>query len=83
MSHVTHINESWHTEVLKQEMPNFIKLDLFAYNYPLYAAVYAGYTSERWGAGVETLFRKRATNYRALLWKVTYEDKGSYIPIRS
>jgi len=23
-------------------------------------------------------FRKRATNYRALLWKMTYEDKASY-----
>ena len=44
MSHVTHINESWHTEVLKQEMLNFRKLDLFDYNYPLHAAVYAGHT---------------------------------------
>jgi len=24
------------------------------------------------------IFRKRATNYRALLWKITYEDKASY-----
>ena len=27
---------------------------------------------------LQVIFRKRATNYRALLWKVTYEDKGSY-----
>jgi len=27
---------------------------------------------------LQVVFRKRATNYRALLWKVTYEDKGSY-----
>ena len=27
---------------------------------------------------LQVIFCKRATNYRALLWKVTYEDKGSY-----
>jgi len=27
---------------------------------------------------LQVLFRKRATNYRALLWKMTYEDKASY-----
>ena len=27
---------------------------------------------------LQVIFRKRATNYRGLLWKVTYEDKGSY-----
>jgi len=27
---------------------------------------------------LQVIFRKRATNYRALLWKVTYEDKGTY-----
>jgi len=27
---------------------------------------------------VQVIFRKRATNYRALLWKMTYEDKASY-----
>ena len=27
---------------------------------------------------LQVIFRKRATNYRALLWKVTYEDKGYY-----
>jgi len=26
---------------------------------------------------LQVIFRKRATNYRALLWKA-YEDKGSY-----
>jgi len=24
------------------------------------------------------IFHKRATKYRALLWKMTYKDKGSY-----
>jgi len=27
---------------------------------------------------LQVIFRKRATNYRALLWKTTYEDKASY-----
>jgi len=27
---------------------------------------------------LQVIFRKRASNYSALLWKVTYEDKGSY-----
>jgi len=27
---------------------------------------------------LQVIFRKRATNNRALLWKLTYEDKGSY-----
>ena len=44
MSHITRMDESCHTVVLKQEMLNFRKLDLFDYNYPLYATVYAGYT---------------------------------------
>jgi len=26
---------------------------------------------------LQVIFRKRATNYRALLWKMTYEDKAS------
>ena len=27
---------------------------------------------------LQVIFRKRATNYRALLWKMTYEDNASY-----
>jgi len=27
---------------------------------------------------LQVIFRKRATNYRALLWKMTYEDKAIY-----
>ena len=27
---------------------------------------------------LQVIFCKRATNYRALLWKMTYEDKASY-----
>ena len=27
---------------------------------------------------LQVIFRKRATNYRALLWEMTYEDKASY-----
>ena len=27
---------------------------------------------------MQVSFRKRATNYRALLWKLTYKDKASY-----
>jgi len=27
---------------------------------------------------LQVIFRKRATNYRAVLWKVTYKDKASY-----
>jgi len=27
---------------------------------------------------VQVVFRKRATNYRTLVWKMTYEDKASY-----
>ena len=27
---------------------------------------------------LQVIFRKRATNYRALLWKVAYKDKASY-----
>ena len=27
---------------------------------------------------LQVIFRKRATNYRALLWKMTYKDKASY-----
>jgi len=27
---------------------------------------------------LEVIFRKRATNYRALLWKINYEDTASY-----
>ena len=27
---------------------------------------------------LQVCFHKRATNYRALLWKMTYEDKASY-----
>jgi len=28
--------------------------------------------------GLQVIFRKRATNYRALLQKITYKDKASY-----
>jgi len=27
---------------------------------------------------LKVIFRKRATNYRALLWKMTFEDEASY-----
>jgi len=27
---------------------------------------------------LQIVFHKRATNYRSLLWKMTYKDKGSY-----
>ena len=27
---------------------------------------------------LQIIFHKRATKYRALLWKMTYKDKGSY-----
>jgi len=29
---------------------------------------------------LQVIFRKRATDYRALLRKITYEDKASYDP---
>jgi len=31
---------------------------------------------------LQVIFRKRATNYSALLWKMTYEDKAPYMRLR-
>ena len=43
-----------------------------------YSHIYTGWRRLIGSPKLQVIFRKRATNYRALLWKVTYEDKGSY-----
>jgi len=65
MSHGTHMNESGH---LRQ-------------SYDAGVDVHGDSTGRRRPIGClesQVIFRKRATNYRALLRKMTYKDKASY-----
>ena len=43
-----------------------------------YAHMYTGWRRLIGCLKLQVIFRKRATNYRALLRKMTYEDKASY-----
>jgi len=40
--------------------------------------IYTGWRRRRGCLKLQVIFRKRATNYRALLRKITYRDKASY-----
>jgi len=45
---------------------------------PLWRAAAPGLEPLRLLRAQLVIYRKRATNYRALLWKMTYEDRASY-----
>ena len=84
---LTRIDESWHTYKwgVRAHMCNVTRMNAVMAQYACVMAYVCNITHECTGwrrligsPKLQIIFHKRATKYRSLLWKMTYEDKGSY-----
>ena len=87
LSHVTHMNESCHTcewvVWVRRGYEDCLTNKAFHIFEWVMSYIWMGHVDTGWRRPIgclklQVIFRKRATNYRALLRKITYKDKASY-----
>ena len=86
MSHVTHMNESCHTYEWVMShvwMSRVTRMNESCHTYEWVACYFVWVIKIGWQRPIgclklQVIFRKKAINCRALLWKMTCKDKASY-----
>jgi len=64
-------------------LPPYISIDIRAYSKVYMIYIYTGWRKPIGCLKLQVIFRTRATQYTALLWKMTCEDMASYGSLQS